>query len=241
MLKAKIVNQISSTKTLINDESFKSNSEMKHMVRKTITTILEDIKQIEQLNVQATQQQGAWISFKGKIDPEILNQRKRDVVKLKEHHRQLQELSIGKKPEGMKFNREIKSKGLDDLNYDQCEDIPDVDISDGLKQIEEQKQKFEENLKKISKQVDEMKNAANDMSAELDKQTKLLDNIDNDVTKYNAKLSKLNERMDKALEQVGGSTRMIFLVFGMIICLVLMVVVYIVFEVYLRPLLDQYI
>jgi len=218
----------------------KSNSEMKHQVRKTISSVLDDIKQLEQLNVQATQQQGAWITFKGKIDPEILNQRKRDVVKLKEHHRQLQELSIGKKPDGMKF-KAIKERGLDDLNYDQCDDIPDVDISDGLKQIEEQKQKFEQNLKIISQQVDKLKDAAVDMGNELEKQTKLLDNIDNDVTKYNAKLSKLNERMDKALEQVGGSTRMIFVVIGMIICLVLLVVVYIVFEVYLRPLLDQYI
>jgi len=140
----------------------------------------------------------------------------------------------------MKF-KAIKERGLDDLNYDQCDDIPDVDISDGLKQIEEQKQKFEQNLKIISQQVDKLKDAAVDMGNELEKQTKLLDNIDNDVTKYNAKLSKLNERMDKALEQVGGSTRMIFVVIGMIICLVLLVVVYIVFEVYLRPLLDQYI
>jgi len=67
MLKAKkIVNQISTTKTLISDEGFKSNSEMKHQVRKTISSVLDDIKQLEQLNVQATQQQGAWITFKEK-------------------------------------------------------------------------------------------------------------------------------------------------------------------------------
>jgi tetrahydromethanopterin S-methyltransferase subunit F len=59
------------------------------------------------------------------------------------------------------------------------------------------------------------------------------------VNNYNSQLSKLNDRMDKALEQVGGSTRMILLVFGMIICLVLMVVLYIVFEVYLKPYLDK--
>jgi len=164
--------------------------------------------------------------------------RKKDVVKLKEHHRQLQELSIGKKPEGMKF-REIKSKGLDDLNYNDCDDIPDVDISEGLKQIEEQKAQFNENLKVIAKQVGEMKGYAEAFKDELDKQTKLLDNIETDVANYNGKLSKLNERMDKALQQAGGSTRMILLVFGMIICLVLLVIIYIVFEVWIRPYIDS--
>jgi len=76
------------------------------------------------------------------------------------------------------------------------------------------------------------------MGNELEKQTELLNKIEDDVGKYNEKLSKLNDRMDKALQQVGGSTRMIFLIFGMIICLVLMVVIYIVFEVWIRPYID---
>jgi len=39
---------------------------MKHSARKTITQILEDIRQLEQLNVQATQKQGAWLNFSKK-------------------------------------------------------------------------------------------------------------------------------------------------------------------------------
>jgi len=159
-------------------------------------------------------------------------------MKLKEHHRQLHNLSVGKKSEDEEQFRKIKPKGLDDLNYAECDDIPDVDISEGLKQIEEQKKKFDENLKVISKQVDTLKEAAIDMGNELEKQTELLNKIEDDVGKYNDKLSKLNERMDKALQQVGGSTRMIFLIFGMIICLILMVVIYIVFEVWIRPYID---
>jgi len=104
--------------------------------------------------------------------------------------------------------------------------------------LKNKKKKFDENLKVISKQVDTLKDAAIDMGNELEKQTELLNKIEDDVGKYNEKLSKLNDRMDKALQQVGGSTRMIFLIFGMIICLVLMVVIYIVFEVWIRPYID---
>jgi len=147
---------------------------------------------------------------------------------------------LEKKPETTEF-RTIGKKGLGDLTNNDKEDegIPEIDISEGLKQIEEQKKKFEEGLKKINNQLDTLTNIAVDMGNELDKQKELLETIDQDVNKYNAKLGKLNERMDLALQKAGGSTRMIIVVIGMIICLVLLVVLYIVFEVYIAPYINS--
>jgi hypothetical protein len=44
--------------------------------------------------------------------------------------------------------RKIETKGIKDLDYAECEDIPDVDISEGLNQIAEQKKKFVKNKNK---------------------------------------------------------------------------------------------
>jgi len=96
-LKAGIVHKISTTKQIISSDGFKTNSEMKHSVRKTIQSILSEVKQLENLNVSAAQKQGAWLTFSKRISPEALEIRKKDVIKLKEHYRQLTNLSIGKK------------------------------------------------------------------------------------------------------------------------------------------------
>ena len=242
IIKVKIVNDITKVRSSINNENFVSNTEFKHNVRVMLAGILQDIKELERLNIQAEQKKDKWIYLTKPIDPEILKIRKSDVIKLYEHYRQLQKYSIGKtnKLTEEKNFRKIDETSLNDFNNDNSKDDNlNIDISEGLQQIENNKRFFEKNLLKINRQIDEISGIAIDMSDELDKQTKLLDVIDNDVTKYNSSLSKLNLRMDSALNQTGGSTRMIFIVFGMIACLVLLVVVYIVFEVYLKDLIDK--
>jgi len=167
-----------------------------------------------------------------------MQQRKDDVKKLLENVKQIQALQYGGKSK-IKNERKVETKGLKDLgNTDGDENIPEVDISEGLAQIEEQKKIFDEGLLKISKQVDNMKEAANKFAEELDKQSELLDKIGADVDKYNEKLSKLNERMDKALAQVGGSFRMLIIIFGLIIGLVILFICCLVFEIWGKNLIN---
>ena len=88
--------------------------------------------------------------------------------------------------------------------------VPGIDISEGLKQIEEKKQEVQEGLKVLVEQIDKLAEHATNFGEELDKQEKLLDGIKTDVEKYDNELGKMNKTMDKVLTAVGGPFRILY-------------------------------
>jgi len=86
----------------------------------------------------------------------------------------------------------------------------------------------------ISGQVDEMQQIANSIGLELDKQALMLDKMSVDVDKHNESLSKLNTDLDKAIQQVGGGTRLLIVGIILIIIIAIIGVLYLVISTYVQ-------
>jgi hypothetical protein len=71
---------------------------------------------------------------------------------------------------------------------------PDVDISEGLKQIEDLKRERDGLLGVLDNQLDTLQGISNSQGDELQKQGVILDNISNNVDKQNAMLKKMNKK-----------------------------------------------
>jgi hypothetical protein len=71
---------------------------------------------------------------------------------------------------------------------------PDVDISEGLKQIEDLKRERDGLLGVLDNQLDTLQGISNSQGDELQKQGVILDNISNNVDKQNAMLKKMKKK-----------------------------------------------
>lgn len=111
--------------------------------------------------------------------------------------------------------------------------IPGIDISEGLKQINENNQLIDQGLADLIQQVGQIQDKANNFKDELEKQAKLLDKIEVDVKKYEAKLGNLNKKMDGILKKAGGPFKIIAIILVFIICLGLVGALYVFAETYI--------
>lgn len=112
------------------------------------------------------------------------------------------------------------------LENAQQDELATIDISEGLKQVQEQKDKQDQILEMIARQTMQMKELAVSYHDELKLQLKKLNKLDKDVEVYNAKLLGLNDQMHRTVASLGGEIRLICLVFGaffvLLIALILM-------------------
>jgi len=89
-------------------------------------------------------------------------------------------------------------------------------------------------LDQLSNQVDTIADIANAIGLELDKQALMLDKMSADVDKHNATLGHLNEDLDKAIQSVGGGTRLMICGCILIILIALVGILYLVISAYVR-------
>lgn len=168
-----------------------------------------------------------------KIDPEIRQQREDDVKNIGKHIENLKsanrKVTSGGKDDDSgkkKYKNKAKFDDVDSMPDAKEEELPTIDISEGLAQIEANKKKQNDLLDDIEKQVDQMAALAQGFKEELQLQEVLLNKIEKDVDKYNQQLVGLNGKLDKAIEAVGGSCRLVFILIGLIVCMAVAGIVY---------------
>jgi methyl-accepting chemotaxis protein len=194
-------------------------------------------KEMQALHEDAKQKKKAWA--KAKLPAELREQREKDLTAIQECIKKIK--SRQKKILMGKDDKEFDNKkptfgGVDDFvkGEKQPIELPSIDISDGLRQIEENKKKQDDLLDKLADRVDVIADIANNIGLELDKQALMLDKMTADVEKHNATLSHLNEDLDKAIQQVGGGTRLMICGCIIIILIALVGILYLVISAYVR-------
>lgn len=212
----------------INIKLKEPGPEINTQIQSKFLRVKEFVVQLEALQLNAKNTTGIWAVLKRKPKPEILDQRDEDIRNIKEYIISLQDKNRGTKTLKLENKSHTNVDNLEDLSGESG--IPGVDISEGIKQIEDNKRKIEEALGELISQVEKMKESAENFSQELDKQEKLLDKIGQDVEKYDKQLGELNKTMDKALAAVGGPLKIILMIIILIIVLAIIAVVYVVVE-----------
>lgn len=196
---------------------------MNNEIRKNIQKLKDYIKQLEHLQENATKKRGIW--GKKPISEELKKQRDKDIEFCKEHVKHVIQMdraqfagkSASKRQKSAPRRRGDAIENMKDeckyifqfINHQlaQNKDLPKIDISEGLKQIEEDRKLIYAGLDRVYNNLEQLGEMTKNIGTELDKQAKLLDKIEKDVDNYNSKLEGLNKTLDKALEKVGGATR----------------------------------
>jgi len=170
------------------------------------------------------------VVFLKKANPEINKKRERMIViKLKKYLEQLNTLNAKKKL-GDRMNEiqenDTKVQDINEMEDLSKEELPGLDISEGLREIEKNKNAINEGISFLTKQVGTMMEQANLMKDEMEKQSELLEKIGTDLNKHTQKLGSLNKTMDKALAAAGGPTKMVLVIIIFAVILGLLAVLY---------------
>jgi chromosome segregation ATPase len=193
--------------------------ELSTQIQKLLLRLNDPFAKMQQLQRDCDNRTGVWAKIRNP-KPEIMEQRRNDIIAIRKHIDNLRELSRGKKSIR---GGEIDKKGgtlLDNMqDLSQEKGIPGIDLSEGQRQIDENNKLIDIALADLILQVNQISDKANNFKDELSKQAKLLDGIESDVKKYEAKLGDLNKKMDTALQKVGGPFKMIAMIIAMVICL----------------------
>jgi len=188
------------------------------------------LDELKQLQRDCESRSGLWAKITKTPKKEVLEERRNDIKNIEDYINDLKSKNRGQ-GKSMK-QEEMKSKdtldGMEDMSKESG--IPGVNISEGLKQIEENKVRIAEGIRELIGQVDDIKKKADEIKNELEKQEKLLDQIEKDVTKYDKDLGDLNKKMDKALQAVGGPLKMILGIIILIVIIAIIAVVYVIVE-----------
>lgn len=131
-----------------------------------------------------------------KIDGKLKIQRREDLDNIRKHIDYLKEYSRGKKV----LNIDRKETELIDLSK---ETKLNIDISYGIKQMEENKEMINEGINEIIIQVDKLYNKSKEFGDELQKQNVMTEKMEVDVNKYQFQLGTLNKRMGDMLDKIG--------------------------------------
>lgn len=229
LTKVDLVNMIKDTRELLLErEKYPNDLQVKNAIKKNLPQINAKFKSLQKFQNQVKSKIGPWQTKT--MDPDLLAQRDEDVRLIEQHIQALQQrqrkLVMGGGGGGgsgssrSKYSdRRPQFETIDSLQSGfSASELPEIDISEGLRQIEENKSKQNEKLDIISGQLDSMMGIAKEMGDELDVQLKLLEKMDQDVTKYNASLGNLNNTLDKAIAKVGGPTKLLLIaIVGLII------------------------
>ncbi|KAL0487778.1 syntaxin [Acrasis kona] len=168
------------------------------------------MKTMKQMVHDSSNGENKWAILKQKVPQEIIDKRKEDYILIKKHVdiiKQRQEIALGMRAR----SKGSSAKGftaIEDLKNKEKE-IPTIDITDGLKQIEDRKLEQDKLLSVIDGQLNQIGGIAKGINSELDLHAKMIDRLDDDALKYKDSLSSLNSRVEKAIEQTGGGPKYI--------------------------------
>lgn len=204
---------------------------------KNMSAIEKLYKEMERLQAEAVNRKGVWAQLaKTKMSAEMKQQRDDDLALIHKHIQQVKKehkrLLMGKSKSSSDSGDGKKKKKTKKIEFDSVENmkdmskedesannLPKIDISAGLAQIEEMKQKQDKMLDKLLEQVDVMGNLAQSYKDELELQCSLLDKLEDDVNKHLETIGTVNKNMDKLIEAAGGNLKLT--VIGILIIVVI--------------------
>jgi len=205
---------------------------------KNLSKVDKLFKEIQQIHEDAKNKKSMW--SKNNYPKEMREQREKDIAAIQQCiqkiKNQQKKLLMGGKEDTKLDIKKPTFGGVDDFVKDSKKaiELPTIDISDGLKQIEDNKREQGRLLDVLGNQIDTIADIANSIGLELDKQALMLDKMSVDVDKHNATLGNLNKDLDKAIEQVGGGTRLMVIGIILIIIIALIGVLYLVISNYVK-------
>lgn len=224
--KAILMDKIANTFVLVKEQieskdAAKNEYRTKNNIRKNMRDIEQEFEKLKELQTNVKKSTGIWSKIPG--DPKIIESREKDIKNISLHIEHLKKnvrrSQLIDKKDDKKNKIQIKVQDVDELPNDTAEELPTVDISEGLEQIEQNKKKINSILTVIESQVDQMQQMAHDMHDELETQSKLLTQMEKDVDTYIKSLDTLNTRLADAIEKNGGVCKLIAFAILIIICL----------------------
>ncbi|KAL0482873.1 hypothetical protein AKO1_014171 [Acrasis kona] len=193
---------------------------------KNIMKVEKLFKEMQKIHEDAKAKKALW-SKVSTMPEELRLQREKDLSAIEECIKSIKSrqktLLMGGKEDKKISSKKPKFDNVDDLVKQERQiEIPTLDISEGLAQIEANKKRLDNQLDLLDGKLDTLADIANSIGLELDKQALMLDKMSADVDKYNAKLGHLNKDLEKAVAAVGGGTRL--MVCGIIIIVLIALV-----------------
>ncbi|KAL9647021.1 hypothetical protein ABK040_013873 [Willaertia magna] len=230
---------IDQAESLINQKKKSSQNDprLNNDINKAIMKMDKEMKELDKIHNDALNKK-SMVWGKVQMPTEMRKQREMDIKNFKEYikfvkaeHRKLltgvnddDDDKIGKKGN-------VKFDSIESLEQAKNE-IPTVDISEGLQQIEDLKRQQEEKIDILLGQITKIKGIAESISDELDKQSQLLDKMSEDVDLYNKTLEDTNKKLAEAIDKAGGATRLLCIACVIIIVVALLGVVWLLLELF---------
>jgi methyl-accepting chemotaxis protein len=222
----------------LEDKANGGDEQVNKNLIKNLTKVDKLFKEMQAMHEDAKNRKNRWA--KTALPDDLRQQREKDLEAIQQCIQKIKaqqkKLLMGGKEDKKIDAKKPKFDNVDDFvkGSKQPIELPTIDISDGLRQIEENKRKQNELLDVLDGQVNQLADIANSIGLELDKQALMLDKMAVDVEKHNATLSNLNKDLDKAIEQVGGGTRLIICGCILIILIALIGVLYLVISAFVK-------
>eukprot|EP01080_Neovahlkampfia_damariscottae_P012229 gene12229-5815_t len=229
-IKVKISKLCTSVQSKIEEKKSNPGPEISSAIQSDFINLDKRLKELREIKAKSESREGLWAKFKKGPSEEMKTQRAEDIKTITNYINTLKQTNRGNKIIKDEPSRATELENLEDLSGESG--IPGIDISEGLKQIEEKKKEVEEGLKVLVEQLDKLSEHANNFGEELDKQEKLLDGIKTDVEKYDNELGKMNKTMDKVLTAVGGPFRIIAIVICATVAFILIAIGWFLLEFY---------
>ncbi|KAL0487375.1 syntaxin [Acrasis kona] len=141
----------------------------------------------------------------------------------------------------MTSNEEAKTsdgqpiKTEDDLDQLGFNDLPELDISQSLVRVENNKAELSQALDAFSTKVEKLSVIAKSISVELDEQGNMVDDLDEKAKKEVERLENLNQKVEKALEKSGGIMKYLAVLIFLIIACMVFALLYILVVKYISP------
>jgi len=204
---------------------------------KNMTAIEKLYKEMERLQHEAVNRKGIWAQLgKTKMTPEMQQQRDDDLSLIHKHIQQVKKehkrLLMGKSKSSSSDDNKKKKKNkkiefdsvenMKDMSKDDDKNLPKIDISAGLAQLKEMKDKEDQYLDILLNQVGTMGDLAQSYKDELELQCTLLDKLETDVNKHLETMGTVNKNMDKLIEAAGGNLKLTII--GILIIVVIAIV-----------------
>ncbi|EFC38594.1 predicted protein [Naegleria gruberi] len=202
-----------------------TDARLNNDINKAISKMDKEMKELDKIHQEALNKKLLWKEIQMPV--ELRKQRESDIKNFRDYikfvkaeHKKLLTGMMDDDDDDIP-RRDVKFESIDNLQKAKNE-VPTVDISEGLEQIEQAKRQQEEKIDILLNQIQKIGGIANSISDELDKQAQLLDKMSSDVDKYNKQLDDTNKRMVEAIEKAGGATRLLIILIILIVIVALL-------------------
>ncbi|KAG2388352.1 hypothetical protein C9374_000516 [Naegleria lovaniensis] len=239
--KVMVKQAIDQTESLIQQKRKSSGNDprLNNDINKAVTKMDKEMKELEKIHQEAVNKKVMWKEIQMPI--EMRKQREADIKNFKDYikyvkaeHKKLVTGIMDEDDDSLP-KRDVKFDSIDNLEKAKNE-VPTVDISEGLEQIEAAKRQVEEKVDILLGQIQKIGGIANSISDELDKQAQLLDKMSADVDKYNKTLDETNKKLVEAIEKAGGATRLIIIAIIFIVIIALLGVGWLLIQIFVPSL-----